>query len=275
VGRLQQSGPNSLTERRLLEVSAELRQLVEALSRKWSASGRLTSKRAEVQSLLGLYRDVLVILDRITSEGMPAMAFVDEYMRRPPQRSDASELAAAQELIARLAVDVKSLYHWTYAIEDFLRYSSVARRMDLSELNRISIFRHNLVVHHGRTPMRKGGQVATSAQTWGPDTENFRLMTHPIGTGPSVWLSRSTRAWQGQRRRMARLSAFVPGLKAEENLWEKTDLIYRHFNRLPPADRQWVRNQLFGTVGLRSDPPVTVAQALLEALTDFKKRRRL
>jgi len=74
---------------------------------------------------------------------------------------------------------------------------------------------------------------------------------------------------------MARLNAFVPGLKAEENLWEKTDLIYRHYNALPAGERQWVRNQLFGTVGLRSDPPVVVSQALLEALKDYKRRCRL
>lgn len=264
-----------MTDRRLVDASAELRQLVKALSRKWDAPGRLTSKRAEIQSLLDLYRDVLVILDRITSEWMPAMAFMDEYMKRPPQRSDAADLAAAQSFIVRLAVDVKSLYHWTYAIEDFLAHSSVAGRVDLSELNRISIFRHKLMVHHGRTPMRKGGQVATSAQTWGPDTENFRLMTHPIQRGASVWLSRSTGAWHGHRRRMARLNAFVPGLKAEENLWEKTDLIYRHFNALPAAEKKWVRDQLFGTVGLRSDPPVVVSQALLDALKDYKRRRRL
>ncbi len=268
-------GAKVVTDRRLVEVSAELRQLVNRLSRKWDAPGRLTSKRAEIQSLLDLYRDVLVILERITSEGMPAMAFMDEYMKRPPQRSDASDLAAAQSFIARLAVDVKSLYHWTYAIEDFLDHSSVADLVDLSQLNRISIFRHKLMVHHGRTPMRKGGQVATSAQTWGPNTENFRLLTHPIQRGSRVWLSRSTGAWRGLRRRMARLNAFVPGLKAEENLWEKTDLIYRHFNVIPAAEKQWVRNQLFGTVGLRSDPPAAVAQALLEALKDYKRCRRL
>jgi hypothetical protein len=128
-----------MTDRRLIDVSAELRQLVKTLSRKWDAPGRLTSKRAEIQSLLDLYRDVLVIIERITSEGMPAIAFMDEYMKRPPQRSDASDVAAAQSFIARLAVDVKSLYHWTYAIEDFLAHSSVAARVDLSELNRISI----------------------------------------------------------------------------------------------------------------------------------------
>jgi len=264
-----------LTNRRLVDVSAQLRRLVERLSRKWDATGRLTSKRAEVQSLLGLYRDVLVILDRITSEGLPATAFMDDYMRRQPQRSDAADLAAARTFIARLAVDVKSLYHWTYAIEDFLAHSSVMGQVDLSELNRISIFRHKLMVHHGRTPMRRGGQVATSAQTWGPDPENFRLMTHPILRGASVWRNRSTGAWRGHRQRMARLNAFVPGLKAEGNLWEKTDLIYRYFNRLPSTERPWVRNQLFGTVGLRSDPPVVVALALLEALKDYKRSRRL
>jgi len=124
---------NSLTERGLVDVSAELRQLVETLSRAWDAPGRLTSKRAEIQSLLDLYRDIVVILDP-TSEGMPAMAFLDEYMKRPPQRSDASDSVAAQSFIARLAVDVKSLYHWTYAIEDFLAHSSVAEHLDLSEL---------------------------------------------------------------------------------------------------------------------------------------------
>src|SRR5205809_3201021 len=111
-----------MTDRRLVDVSAELRQLVKTLSRKWDAPGRLTSKRAEIKSLLDLYRDVLVIIERITSEGMPAIAFMDEYMKRPPRRSDDSDLAAAQSFIARLAVDVKSLYHWTYAIEDFLAH---------------------------------------------------------------------------------------------------------------------------------------------------------
>jgi len=99
---------SSLTNRRVVDVSTELRRLVETLSRKWDAPGRLTSKRAEVKSLLGLYRDVLVILDRITSEGLPATAFMDDYLKRQPQRSDAADLAATRMFIARLAVDVKS-----------------------------------------------------------------------------------------------------------------------------------------------------------------------
>lgn len=252
---------------RLADVSVAIRTLVESLSRKWGRTGRLTKKRAEVVSLLGLYRELLIILERITVEGIPAMASMDQYMKRSPRRTDAADVAIAQMLLARLVVDVKSLYHWSYAIERFIEFSSARGKVDLAELQRISIFRHKLMVHQAETPMRERGHVPMAAQSWGPDSENIRLVTHPIRSAPGVW--------RGYKRGISRLNRYVPGLKEEPNVWAKIDLIYRAFNDVPRAEQNLVRNKLFGAVGLTSDPPVVVAGALLTALRDYKRSRRL
>lgn len=228
---------------------------------------RRTKKRAEAASLLALYREVLIILDRIEHEGVTAVARLNEFMRLPPSEQDPAEFPAISALTARLSVDIKSLYHWSYAIEDFFAHSSARATIDLAELRRIAIFRHKLMVHQARTPMRKRGHVPSSASTMGPDPENVRLVSHPILGGPAVW--------RGHVRQMAGLNRSVPGLKDEHNLWEKIDLIYRHYNLLPLKDQLWVRNELFGAVGLRSDPPAVVAFALLVALQDYQRQRML
>jgi hypothetical protein len=253
---------------RLVDVSAKLSELVEKLSRKWAVGGgRLTKKRAEAASLLALYDEVVIILDRINREGIPAVARMLELIVGPMSKQDLhDEVEITQLLMPRLAVDLKSLYHWSYAIEDFLAHSSAKKVVDLTELRRISIFRHKMMVHQARTPMRRRGRVPSSHRTWGPDPENFRVMSHPMFQGL---------LWFGFRRKLARLNPYIPGLKQEANAFVKLDLVYRHFNAIPEGEVQWVRNELFGAVGLWSDPPVVVASALLKALKDYVAARRL
>jgi hypothetical protein len=54
------------------------------------------------------------------------------------------------------------------------------------------------------------------------------------------------------------------------------DLIYQHYNDITDQRlKRWVRNDLFGTVGLRSDPPGVVAAVLRDALKQYVTRRRL
>ncbi len=251
------------------DVSTELVHLVEQLSLKsWhEGGGRLTKKRAEVASLLALYREVLVIASRINGEGVTAVARMNEIVKGPKTKEDLyDELAITQVHIPRLAVDLKSLYHWTYAVETFLKNSSAKHLVDRTELERISIFRHKLMVHHPQTPMRTRGRVASSHRTWGPEPENFRLMSHPMFQGALL---------SGHLRKLARLNQYVPGLREESNPWSKLDLVYRHFNSIPKPQSEWVRNELFGAVGIWSDPPAVVISALLNALKDYAAARRL
>jgi hypothetical protein len=235
---------------------------------------RLTKKRAERDSLLLLYHDVLVIVDRILAEGVPATRYLDDRLKRPSSRKDL-EFSTALAALSRLAVDLKSLYHWTYAIEDFLAHSAVGSALDLRELKRISLFRHKLMVHQAQTPMRRRGHVPLSAHSWSSGSDAFRLVTHPIQRGSAVWPARSGAAWGGYIRKMGRLNRYVPGLKDERNLWVKTDLIYHHFNSLPAGEQGWVRDDLFGAVGLQSEPPAVIVNALRQALFDYKRCRRL
>lgn len=257
----------------LSKATEQLRALVEKMS--GGRLKRLTKKRAERDSVLLLYHDVLVILDRMLVEGVPATRYLDHRMKRPSSRSDAAKLRAALIALARLAVDLKSLYHWTYAIEDFLAHTAVGSALDLRELKRLSIFRHKLMVHQAQTPMRRRGHVPFSAQSWPSGSDAFRLVTHPIQRGAAVWRARSGAAWGGYIRKMARLSRYVPGLEEQGNVWVKTDLIYHHFNSLPASEQGWVRNDLFGAVGLQSDSPAAIVSALRQALLDYKRRRRI
>lgn len=257
----------------LSKATQPLRALVQKMS--GGRLERLTKKRAERDSLLQLYHEVLVILDRILAEGVPATRYLDNRLKRPSSRNDPVRFRAALTALSRLAVDLKSLYHWTYAIEDFLADTAVGAKLDLRELKRINIFRHKLMVHQAQTPMRRRGHVPFSAHSWPPGSDAFRLVTHPIHRGSAVWRARSGAAWGGYIRKMARLNRYVPGLKEEGNVWVKTDLIYHHFNSLPATEQGWVRDDLFGAVGLQSDPPAVIVNALRQALFDYKRRRRI
>ena len=225
-------------------------------------------------TLLGLYREVLTIIERIRME-LPGLAMLDNFMRsstRPGMIRSSDPAAVDATMVGNIAtgllnIDVKALYHWAYTIELFVEHSSARDKVDLAELRRVSIFRHKLMVHHAQTPMRKRGLLVSSAHSWGPDPETFRVVSHPLAAGGT--------AWRGNRRKLARLNRYIPALKGQPNLWEKIDLIYRHFNAIPQADQRWVRNELFGSVGLRSDPPAVVADALLGVLVEYEKAARL
>ena len=255
---------------RLDRVCGELSDLVEALWRRWvEGPRRMTKKRAEVATLLVLYREVQLILERIREE-LPGIGGLARFMQSPvvsgiphspgPPAVDATLIGNVAT--ASLNVDLKSLYHWAYTIELFLEHSSAKGKIDLTELKRIGIFRHKLIVHHAQTPLRQRNHFATWAHSWGPDVEDFRIVSYPIAAGASVWA--------GNRRRLARFNRYVPGLNAESNLWAKADLLYRHLNSVPDGpDKRWATGVLFATVGLRSDPAVVLARAFLTALGQY------
>ena len=248
---------------RLGTVAGELRVLVASLSKPRMSGQRVTRKRAETATLLVLYREVLLILGRIET-GLRKLEAFQRDMEKMKTMS-----AARFATIPNLRVDVKALYHWTYTIENFLK--QVAPEVSRDELSRIGIFRHKLIVHHAETPMRVRRGVPSGATAFGPKAERFRIVSHPIFQSAPVW--------RGLLRKIRQLNPYVPGLKEQQNLWEKVNLIYRHFNSIPDGSkgslRSWVRNDLFGSVGLTSDPPAVIAHALLVALQQYKRKRRM
>ncbi|SRR6266566_447827 len=247
----------------LRTVAGELRVLVASLSKPRMAGQRLTRKRAEIATLLALYREVLLILGRIET-GLRKLERLQRDVGKV-QTISAARLATMPNLV----LDVKALYHWTYTIENFLK--QVAPELSRDELSRIGIFRHKLIVHHAETPMRARRGVPSEATAFGPRAERFRIISHP--------LFQSAPVWRGLVRKIGQLNPYVPGLKEQQNLWEKVNLIYRHFNSIPDGSkgslRNWVRNDLFGSVGLTSDPPAVIAHALLVALQEYKRKRHV
>lgn len=246
---------------------------MERLGRRWSLGiKRLSRKRAEAASLLSIYRDCIRVLRRLVGHLrlFAALRQVTEDGNggqedgpRPIDTTTSLWVGLSQEIPG----DIRDLYHWIDVVDEFFKNSkSVA--VDRRELDRICLFRHKLLVHLEDTPLRRAGKSVVSPSMYSADGADWRIVSHPIFLRYDPL--------RGQRHRLRTLYPYIPGLEAERNTWERIHLIYRHYNAIPPGSlKTWVRNDLLGRSGLRSDPPLVLATALLTALREYVRLRRL
>jgi hypothetical protein len=253
------------TEQRLNQVFVQLAAGVERMRRKSPTGGRRTKRRAEIGIMRLLYEDVLVVLERILLHQVELEAF-QHWFRAGGPGMDAAAAAWQQRQYTttrQTRVDIFTLYQWAYAIENTVR--AFGTPIDLSELERLSIFRSKLVVHPAETALHRALDTPMAGLLWGPSPDQIRILSHPF-TGKGLL--------RGHRAQLRRLEAAIPGLKSEPNQFEKIDLVYRYYCLI--SDRKlkgWARNTLFDRTGLRSDPPYVVAQALLDVLVAFRRLR--
>jgi hypothetical protein len=250
----------------LVDVVRDLEAIHARLSTKWTVGiQRTTRKRAEIAALLSLYTDVLVIGRRLAFELEALAVATDCVFGRGPDQSDRDEASSAMfDLTRSISVDVKSLYHWCYAIEVSLRKAQAG--VDVEPLERLSVFRSKMLVHHADTPLFRDGDIVIASVLSGPDPQEFHVTLHPFFR-PRMSVRQLVFS-------LERLNPYVPGLAAEHNLWEKVDLVYRHYIDIPRGtDREWVRNVVLGRTGMKSDPPARIMETLLQALNSYARLR--
>lgn len=229
-----------------------------------SASTRANQRRADRAALVNLYDEVLTIFTRLIEDLMPIhQAAVSLRSGLPAPRE--TDLNRYFEAMPKLTVDLKSLHHWCYSIVNFVRKTEP--RVDVSELDRISLFRSKLIVHYPETPMGHSGRLSGSGTRVGPNFGQVEIIGHPW-QHPKRFIS-------GHSREFHRLEQFVPGLRDEGNYWERVRLVYKHFNGIADPDlRKWVRDTLFGTAGIPSEQPLVIVAALHQVLMDYVRVRR-
>ncbi len=136
-------------------------------------NSRWSKKSAYTLLLLGNYSEVLLIFKRIL-DSLNEIADIQgriKYDEIPEgERAERDALALRKfDLIAFLRLDIKALYLWTAQITDIFNDSGA--RVDLEELERISLFRHKLITHVHETPFFKSSLTTKSGTTYNPKEE--------------------------------------------------------------------------------------------------------
>src|ERR1051325_10223438 len=170
---------------KLSEVLPDLEKEIEKAGkfvRVVNQKSRWSKKRAYTLLLLGTYSEVLLIFKRIL-ESLNELAEIQSRIRYeeiPEDEKAEREMLVMRsfDLVALLRVDIKALYIWTAQITDIFKDSGA--KVDLKELDRISLFRHKLITHVHETPFFKSSLTTKSGTTYNPKEEFIEDMYLPF-----------------------------------------------------------------------------------------------
>lgn len=260
-----------MSKQKLSDVLPELHAEIERFRKRiggFDVKARRTEKRAYQFLLYENYQEVEVIFRRLIVslqqvEKIQAQLWPKEGQPALPHDLQRQFIAAMRSVTETFPVDVKSMYLWTAQIADI--YSKSGSSVDVSELKRIALLRHNFITHVHETPLFQQAVTTRSGHTFHPGNEHVELLFHPF-----IF---KDRYFKGLSRLAKKTSVFIPELKGKENHWDRLYTLYRGLNRIPDqALRRDVQKKIFA-LGNATEPPVVLAQALLVALQAFLKLR--
>jgi hypothetical protein len=227
----------------------------------------LSKKRAYTLLLLENYNEVVLILRRILTTlikvaGLQKLLFPSQSAETYLSESEKQILIKEQfNLTASLPVDVKSLYLWTAQITDIFDKSGVY--IDLSELQRISLFRHNFITHIHETMFFETSLSTKAGTKFHPGHEEVEILYHPFFF--------SKRRFVGLKSIIKRAVPYIPELAIEENIWEQLYTLYRQMNKITDRDIQRSAKKIIFKLGNATESPVIIAAALLIALKTYRR----
>ncbi|OLE53385.1 MAG: hypothetical protein AUG51_13195 [Acidobacteria bacterium 13_1_20CM_3_53_8] len=253
---------------KLSEVLPNLKKEIEKAGksiRPINQNSRWSKKRAYTLLLLENYIEVLLIFKRIL-DSLNELADIKSRVKfdEIPEDERAEREALMMrtfDLLAFLRLDIKALYIWTAQITDIFKDSGV--KIDLEELNRISLFRHKLITHVHETPFFKSSLTTKSGTTYNPKEEFIEDMYLPFDFRNSRFV--------GLQTLVRKATSFIPELGQEKNRFERIKILYRQVNKI--ADNELKRNvkKFIFKVGLPTDSPGIIAVALLQALKNYRR----
>lgn len=258
----------------LTPIVAELGAMVDRLTPRWGIGmRRMSRKRAAAASLLAIYRDVVIELRHLDAD-TSALQQIGPILWDSPTGSMVTSTLSKDDIATiwfglsqEVPHEIKNLYHWVYVVYDFFQKCD-GPKVNLRELDRICLFRHMLIVHSARMPFHKAGKVAHGGTLLAEGWKDQRIISHPMWQGYEPL--------RGKRHRLREIYPYIPGLRGQSNTWEIVNTLYEHYNDIADKQlQQWVRHEVFGSSGLRSDPPNVVASALLDALREYVRVHRL
>jgi hypothetical protein len=253
---------------KLSEVLPDLEKEIERVGksiRPINERSRRGKKRAQTLLLLGNYSEVVLILRRIL-ESLNEIVVLQariKYDEIPEAEKPERErlIRRSFDLVALLRLDMKALYIWTALITDILRNSGTP--IDLDELDRISLFRHKLITHVHETFFFKSSLTTKSGTMYHPKLEIVEDMYLPFDF--------SNRRFVGLHSLVRKASSFIPELVQETNRFEQIKLLYRGINRISNAQLKRSVKKFVFKVGLPTDSPGVIANALLQGLRDYRR----
>ena len=254
---------------KLSEVLPDLEKEIEKAGKSVKAinqNSRWSKKRAYALLLLGNYSEVLLIFKRIL-DSLNEIADIQgriKYDDVPEgERAERDVLMIRSfDLVAFLRLDIKALYIWTAQITDIFKDSGA--KVDLEELDRISLFRHKLITHVHETPFFKSSLTTKSGTTYNPKEEFIEDMYHPFDFRKKRFF--------GLETLVRKVSSFIPELEQEKNIFERIKILYRQVNKISDKELKRKVKKFIFKVGLPTDSPGIIAEALLQALKSYGRR---
>ena len=151
---------------------------------------------------------------------------------------------------------MKALYIWTTFITDVLRDTRAAICFD--ELDRISLFRHKLITHVHETPLFRSSHTTKSGTLYNLKLEVIEDMYQPFDF--------RDRRFAGLKTLVRQASSFIPELLHEKNRFNQIKFLYRDLNNISNAQLKRSVKKFVFKVGLPTDSPGVIADALLQGL---------
>lgn len=254
----------------LPEFEKEVNKLVE-YRRGVTNNSRRSNKRAYNALLKENYTEVILVSKRILT-GLKEIDIVSKQIFDPDIINktktftpEERQILGSQHtsILSYLQLDIKILYLLTALIFDIFRKSKA--KIDLKELERISLFRNQLITHIHTTPLFNTAISTKHGTLYHPEKEKFEVMyTSPVDTDSK---------FKGLNKLVKKATVFIPDLANEINHYERIKIIYRQLDKI--SDRRLRKDitDFFFKVGLTTENPAVIAQALFQALKSHRRNR--
>ena len=252
---------------KLSEVLPALEKEIEKSSncvRPITDTSRWSKKRAYTLLVLDNYSEVVLILKRILDALKEVGELQRKRSRREPELQEQEKetlRTRTYDLLSFLRLDMKALYLWTAHITDVFQHSG--SKIDLTELKRISLFRHNFLTQIHETPFFKSSLTTKSGTIYNPEKETFEDLYQAFDFRDSTFVGLQTLVRKARN--------FIPELEKEQNRFERIKILYRQINRITNRQLQRQVQKFVFRVGLPTDSPGVIADALLQALKGFRR----
>lgn len=186
-------------------------------------NNKMTKKRAQVTLALSLYKEILIILQRIDNE----IVILEELQTRVKNNlqegkfdsnSEFGKMISDQlEQRELLKIDMKSLFQWAFTLEDLLGKGILPRS--------IKAFRNIFIVHLPE-------KIALSSK--------FRLLqTSVLYNNAGVKLLFlpifGMNKFRGLKKIVDQIKTFIPDVTKESNSYERVRLIWENLDKLPDS----------------------------------------
>lgn len=241
--------------RRLADVVAELTNEVSAITPKITLKVKEPRAKTTLSLILANYSEVLSILARIVEQQE-----LCKTLQAPPGDKGIG-MQLTFQIAPLLSLDIKSLYIWTHQICSIFKNPQV--NIDLSELQRISIIRNKFLTHITEQPLLAHSKSARSGMTLDGTFEDIQLLFHS--------LSYPQELYDAIEKLAEELKDLIPDLQNQVNFYVRIRIIYENLNKIADGKLKKSAVKVIQNVGLATESPSKIAEALLTALKEYKK----